>query len=70
MYDVAGVASYPSIEYLPFATRRSCHCARLETCQERMAYWLSFVTVKRHRGDQTASRPVRFTPEERAPGTQ
>jgi len=61
MYDVAGVASRPSSsEYLPFGTRRSCHCARLEPWL--MAYWLSFVTVKQHRGDQTASRPGRFTP--------
>jgi len=62
MYDVVGVASFPSSEYLPFGTRRSCHCARLETCQELMACWLSFVTVKRHRGDQKLHAPAALLP--------
>jgi hypothetical protein len=71
MYDVAGVASFlSSSEYLPFGTRRSCHCARIETCQELMTYWLSFTTVKWHIGDQRASLPGRFTPEERGAGIQ
>jgi hypothetical protein len=68
MNDVAGVASFPSAsEYLPFGTRRSCHCARLETCQELMAYWLSFVTVKRHRVESEASPPRPLFPPRKEP---